>query len=417
MDVIITSSVLSGSVKAIPSKSVAHRLLICAALADKPTSLLLSSSSDDIDATIACLIALGAGIEKQGEAIIVTPITEVPECPVLDCRESGSTLRFMLPVATALCERVHFTGSGRLPERPITELSNAMKSHGVSFSSEKLPFETRGKLTGGVFDISGNVSSQYLTGLLLALSAIPQDSCVRLSSKLVSSAYAEITLLALTQFGVSVKHSENEYFISANSQYRSPSQLVVDGDWSNAAFFLAAGAIGTSVTVSGLDLHSPQGDKAIIHLLKCFGAGLISGDTWVTASSGKLHGCEVDLTDVPDLLPALAVVAAYAEGETHFVNGAHLRYKESDRLASTASMLKALGGSVQVHKDGLTVFGGTLTGGTVDSFNDHRIAMAAAIAGSICANPVTITRAEAVNKSYPAFFSNYINLGGKADVL
>ncbi|PKM73560.1 MAG: 3-phosphoshikimate 1-carboxyvinyltransferase [Firmicutes bacterium HGW-Firmicutes-16] len=417
MDVIVTPSKLSGSVSSIPSKSVAHRLLICAALADKPTSLVLPSSSDDIDATIGALKALGAVIEREDDTVTITPIGEVPENPVLDCRESGSTLRFMLPVAAALCEHVSFTGGGRLPERPITELSDAMKRHGVSFSSDKLPYEMNGRLTGGEFIISGGVSSQYLTGLLLALPSLEEDSSIKLSSKLVSSAYVDITLLALERFGVKVKRSENEYQISGSNKFRSPERLSVDGDWSNAAFFLAAGAIGVPVTVTGLDSSSPQGDKAIVALLQRFGAEVSSEGTQFTVKPGRLRGCEIDLSEVPDLLPALSVVAAYAEGETNFVNGAHLRYKESDRLASTASMINAMGGKAQAYSDALTVFGGALSGGTVSSFNDHRIAMAAAIAGSACSGPVTITGAEAVNKSHPAFFSDYVKLGGKADVI
>lgn len=413
MDVVVSPSTLSGSVSSIPSKSSAHRLLICAALADKPTSLLLSSSSDDIEATIACLKALGACIGRENDEITITPISQIPANPVLNCGESGSTLRFMLPVAAAFCEDVRFTGGGRLPERPMAELLEAMKLHGVSFSSDKLPFETSGRLVGGEFVLSGGTSSQYLTGLLLALPTLEKDSVVRLSAKLVSSAYVDITLSVLEKFGVRVEHSANEYLVPGSQRFRAPSQLKVDGDWSNAAFFLAAGAIGAPVTVTGLDPNSPQGDKAIVTLLKRFGADVSIDGEQVTVTPRRLRACKIDLSEVPDLLPVLAVVAAVAEGETRFANGMHLKYKESDRLLSTALMINALGGKAEVCGDGLKIMGGGLTGGTVSSFNDHRIAMASAIAGSKCSEPVTILGADAVNKSYPAFFTDYIKLGGK----
>ena len=417
MDVIISPSSLSGSISAIPSKSVAHRLLICAAMADKPTSIFLPSSSADIDATIGCLRALGASIERKADTVIVSPIKELNPNPVLDCCESGSTLRFMLPVAAALCEKARFTGSGRLPERPISELVELMRCHGVSFSSDQLPFETTGKLMGEDFVVSGNTSSQYLTGLLLAMPALQSDSSVTLSSSLVSSAYVDITLLALERFGVKVERSERKYCISGSKKLQSPSELRVDGDWSNAAFFLAAGALGKELTVTGLDLESPQGDKAICSLLKRFGAKITYGTSAVTAAPGELRGCEIDLAEVPDLLPALSVVAAFSEGETRFINGAHLRHKESDRLATTAAMINAMGGKAEESADGLTVLGGGLSGGVVNSFNDHRIAMAAAIAGSVCSKEVTIIGADAVKKSHPSFFNDFEKLGGKANVI
>ena len=413
MDVTVAPSTLSGSVSAIPSKSSAHRLLICAALADKPTTLFLPSSSDDIDTTIGCLKALGGCIVRENDTVTITPIKEIPANRVLDCRESGSTLRFMLPVATALCENVRFTGSGRLPERPIAELTEAMKLHGVSFSSDKLPFETSGRLNGGKFALSGGTSSQYLTGLLLALPILSQDSIIILSNKLVSSAYVDITLSVLEKFVVRVEHSAKEYKVHGNQRPKTQSQLQVDGDWSNAAFFLAAGAIGAPVSVTGLDEASPQGDKAILALLKRFGANVFIDGEKITVTPGQLHGCEIDLSEVPDLLPILAVVAAFAEGETHFINGTHLKYKESDRLASCASMINSLGGKAETQDDGLTVTGGGLTGGTVNSLNDHRIVMAAAVAGIRCPEPVTILGADAVNKSYPSFFTDYKRLGGK----
>lgn len=418
MNLSITPSPLTGTVAAIPSKSAAHRFLICSALADMPTELTLPSSSEDIDATIGCIKTLGADVVRASGTVTVTPVSKPVENPVLDCRESGSTLRFMLPVASAMGGHISFTGRGRLPDRPIGDLVEVLKRRGVSFSSDTLPFEISGILTGGEFALPGNISSQYITGLLLALPKLEQDSTVRLTTKLVSSAYVNITLSVIERFGVRAERSdEGYYFIPGNQTFVSPGRLPMDGDWSSAAFFLAAGAIGCPVTVTGLNPDSPQGDKAVVGLLRRFGANVVSDGDCVTASPGRLRGCEIDLGEVPDLLPALAVVAACAEGETRFVNGSRLQFKESDRLLSAAAMIQALGGKAEKNSDGLTVRGGGLSGGTVKSCGDHRIAMAAAIAGISCSDTVTILGAEAINKSYPAFFSDYSKLGGKVCVL
>jgi 3-phosphoshikimate 1-carboxyvinyltransferase len=339
------------------------------------------------------------------------------ENPLLDCGESGSTFRFLLPVAAALCEHARFTGSGRLPERPIGELMRVMQAHGVSFSNERLPFATAGNLTGGDFSLPGNVSSQYLTGLLLALPTIGSDSTISLTTHLESAAYVDITLHALRRFGVRVRVEDGVYAVSGGQGIQSPGTLRVDGDWSNAAFFLAAGALGNPVTVTKLNLDSPQGDKAILNALRRFGAGVEATTEAVLVSPAQLAGCTIDVGETPDLLPILAVLGACAAGETRLVNAARLRLKESDRLASVSAMLRALGGTVTELPDALVITGGALAGGTVDSCRDHRIAMSAAIAAIRCANEVKILGADAVNKSYPAFYMDYNQLGGHADVV
>ena len=418
----ITPALLSGSVPAIASKSDAHRLLILAALSRGETRLLMEQRSEDINATIGCLRALGAAIEVLPDGVVVRGIEHPNENPLLDCGESGSTFRFLLPVAAALCEHARFTGGGRLPERPIGELMRVMQAHGVAFSAERLPFETAGRLAGGDFSLPGNVSSQYLTGLLLALPLIRSDSKISLTTHLESAAYVEITLHALRRFGVRVRVENGVYPVSGGQGIQSPGTLRVDGDWSNAAFFLAAGALGNPVTVTGLSLDSPQGDKAILDALRKFGAGVDATMTTITVSPAKLVGCMIDVGETPDLLPILAVLGACAAGETRLVNAARLRLKESDRLASVSAMLRALGGTVTELPDALVITSGALTsgalaGGTVDSCRDHRIAMSAAIAAIRCANEVKILGADAVNKSYPAFYTDYNQLGGHADVV
>lgn len=417
MDVKIAPAPLAGTLPAIPSKSDAHRALICSALADRPTVLELPQTSADIDATCACLEALGAIIARRGDSVTVMPIRSLPEKALLDCGESGSTLRFLLPVAAALCPSVCFTGHGRLPERPIGELKSAMEAHGVAFSSEKLPFDTSGLLVGGNYRLPGNVSSQYITGLLLAMPKLSAPSTLILTTALESAAYVDITLHALRRFRISVNLLSNGYAVPGGQTFSSPGTLAVDGDWSNGAFFLAAGALGRPVTLTGLDLDSPQGDKAVLEVLKSFGAEVSVSGGDVTVAPAPLQGITLDVSEIPDLLPILAVVAACASGETRFEGAARLRLKESDRLTATANLLRALGGDAEELPDGLIVRGRALTGGTADGCNDHRIVMAAAVAAIRCAGAVTVTGAEAVHKSYPAFFDDYAKLGGDVHVL
>lgn len=416
MNVRITPAPLSGTIAAIPSKSDAHRLLICAALSDGPTELALSQSSQDIDATVGCLAALGAKIEPTGDALRISPILKPAESPVLDCGESGSTLRFLIPVAAAVCEKAAFTGRGRLPQRPLSQLAAAMESHGVAFSAEKLPLTISGRLRSGEYALPGNVSSQYVTGLLLALPLLEGDSRITLTTGLESAAYVDITLCALGKFGISTTRQKDGFLVPGGQRFRSPGRVTVDGDWSNAAFFLCAGAIGGEITVAGLNPASPQGDRKIAEFLRRFGAKITESEAGITAKRSRLTGCEIDINETPDLLPALAVAAAFAQGETRFVNAARLRLKESDRLTSTANLIHSLGGRAEELPEGLVVHGQKLTGGRADSFHDHRIAMAAAIAAIGCDRPVVIEDAGAAAKSYPAFYQDYAKLGGIADV-
>ena len=417
MNIVIEPSPLKGEIAAIPSKSVAHRMLICAALADGPTTLRIPKTSDDIDATADCLRALGAAITVNNEDYIVEPIAQIENIPLLDCGESGSTLRFLLPVAAAAADRCRFDGHGRLPERPLSDLTDAMKEHGVSFDGEKLPFTIGGRLRGGIYRLPGNVSSQYITGLLLALPLCEEDSVIELTTALESASYIDITLSVLKTFGITVHCERNRYIIPGKQVFRSPGTLPVEGDWSNAAFFLTAAALNNDIAMTGLNPDSAQGDRKIIALLEQLGAVTQKDNGRLTLRSDELKGCTIDIQDTPDLLPVLSVAAAFAQGKTTFINAARLRLKESDRLASSAAMIENLGGRAEVGEDELTVYGTGLIGGTVDSCNDHRIAMSAAVAATRCSKPVTILNAEAVKKSYPGFYNDYNKTGGKAHVL
>lgn len=383
---------LTGTISAIASKSMAHRLMICASLAKEKTEISCATTSKDMEATAACLSAM-----KQGGR--------------LPCGESGSTLRFLLPVAAALGLTAEFHMEGRLPQRPLFPLDRELEAHGITLSRPKEEIlAISGQLTPGNYTLPGDVSSQYISGLLLALPLLDGPSTLTVTGKVESAPYIEMTLSAMKTFGVTVERREHTYYIVPQT-YESPGCVTVEGDWSNAAFWLCAGALGKPVTVTGLNMESLQGDKAVCDILARFGAKVEQAVGKVTVSPAPLTAIDIDAAEIPDLVPVLAVVAAAAEGTTRIYNAGRLRLKESDRLQTVAQMLTALGGKVEEQADGLVITGTALTGGTVDSCNDHRIAMAAAVASALC--PVTVTTAEAVNKSYPQFWEDLARLKGE----
>ena len=418
MNIQISPSPISGTTLAIASKSDAHRKLILASFSDQPTTFLISGGSDDISATIHCLESLGAKFERDKNTLTVIPGPEKKEVELF-ANESGSTLRFLLPVAMAKCEKAHFSGAGRLPERPLTHLVNAMKENGTAFSGDRLPLTATGRLKSGKFVVPGNISSQYVTGLLMALPMLDGDSEIVVEGELASKAYVDITLSTLKEFSLSVTPTKNGYFVPGNQKPKSKGRMTIDGDWSNAALFLAAGAISkTSVTVKGLSMNSPQGDKEIVSLIQKFGADVRVTNDEVTVSGGNLVGLKIDIDKTPDLIAPLGILAAYAKGKTVFTNGARLRLKESDRIRTMKNLILSLGGQAEETEDELIVYGsGALSGGTVDGANDHRIVMAAAIAGAYSVKGARISGAEAVNKSYPGFFDDFNMAGGKADAI
>lgn len=407
---------LGGSVAAIASKSRAHRLLICAALSGNETRIICSETSADIDATVRCLNALGAEITYTSGAFTVKPVTlPISGVRLLDCGESGSTLRFLLPVACALGACASFQMGGRLPSRPLSPLYEELDLHGCVLSPQGIsPLNVSGQLQGGLFKIAGNVSSQFISGLLFALPLVREDSRIELLGAVESKPYIDMTLSALDEFGIVIRQEMNVFQISGNQRYTAKQSVSVEGDWSNAAFWLCAGALGgKSITVTNLNLQSLQGDKNVLSILERFGARLMYGKDSVTVSRGKLRGIDIDAGDTPDLVPVLAAVASVAEGKTMIYNAGRLRIKESDRLKSVTETLGLLGADIAETKDGLVINGkNELMGGTVNAHGDHRIAMTAAIVSAVCSNAVTIQEAEAVNKSYPGFFKDFSALGG-----
>ena len=385
MDITLFPRHLRGDLSVIPSKSQAHRLLICAAFADRPTQLVCPETNRDIDATADCLRALGAEILRTDSGFTIFPIRQTPKTATLPCGESGSTLRFLLPVAGALGLDATFLMEGRLPQRPLSPLWEEMERMGCTLSRPTpSTLRCQGKLRSGAYAIDGGVSSQYITGLLFA-QALMGHSNLEITGVLESKPYVDMTQEVLRLFDT--------------PKFHTPGYLVVEGDWSNGAFWLAANDLGASIALRGLNAGSLQGDRAVVDILAAM-------DKETPVISAK---------DIPDLVPILAVCAAAKQGAL-FTDIRRLRLKESDRVATVIAMIDALGGKAEATENTLTVFGTGLRGGIVDACNDHRIAMSAAIAATVCTQPVVLLGAEAVNKSYPAFWNEYIRLGGKYEL-
>ena len=420
MNIAVKPTPLAGTIRAIDSKSDAHRLLICAGLAAEGTAVALTDLSQDLEATVFCLKAMGCAVNtlSGGGFNVSAPSNFSNLNPVLDCGESGSTLRFLLPVAAALFDGFTVTGRGRLPERPLGPIKEAMAQNGCNFEGEGLPLRVSGRLRQGKFYLPGNVSSQFVSGLLFALPLLEGDSEIILTSPLESGGYTDMTVSALFRFGVNCEQNEKGYFVPGGQKYISPGKVTAEGDWSNAAFWLAAGALVGLITCTGLNPDSLQRDKRMAEILEQMGANVSRRGGAVNVCGGKLRGLDADVADIPDLVPVLAAVMAAAEGKSRILNAGRLRLKESDRLTAVTKMLTALGGDVREEEDSLIINGKErLTGGTTEGFGDHRIVMAAAAAACVCRDKVVINGAEAVEKSYPLFFRDYNKLGGKADVI
>ncbi len=417
MDIELSLQNMNGTIDAIASKSDAHRLLIAAALADDECRLILNSTSNDIEATSSCLEAAGAKITKDTMNLTVAPIKEAPEEAVFDCGESGSTIRFLIPVAAALGIKSIFTGSGRLPERPQTPILKALAENGITVSADgEFPINLSGKLQSGVFTLPGNVSSQFVTGLIFALPLLNGDSEIRLIPPVESKPYINMTIATVKKFGIEIEEKGNSYFVKGNQKYVSPKEIKVDGDWSNGAFYAVFGAL-SDITVNGLFPDSLQGDKAISDIVRKMGADVTQTENALTVKKNGLHGIKIDVADTPDLVPVIAALATFAEGTTTITNAARLRIKESDRLKTVTELIKTAGGDITELPDGLIIKGGKKLKNkfTFDGCNDHRIVMAAAVLSF--ASKVTITNAQAINKSYPDFIRDITKLGGVCNVI
>ena len=406
----------TGRVRIPASKSQAHRLLICAALGEEKTEVVCDGISADIAATAKCLRALGAAVEETEAGFLVSPIKKVPEgrCE-LYCGESGSTLRFLLPIVGALGVQAAFHREGRLPQRPLAPLDSVLTAHGMTLSEDGDLLYCSGQLIGGNYTIAGNVSSQYISGLLMALPRLAGESTLTVTGTLESAAYVAMTEDALRLSSVKFSKNGASYAIPGGQRFRLPARTAVEGDWSNAAFFLCMGALAKEgVRVEGLNLKSSQGDRGVLDVLRAFGAAVSEEENAVTVRRGTLRGVTVDASPIPDLIPVLSVVASVAAGETRVENAYRLRLKESDRLQSTANLLRALGGCVEEKEDGLVITGvPVLHGGETQTQNDHRLAMSAAVAACAAMGEVTVDNDACVAKSYPRFWEDYGSLKGE----
>ena len=415
MDLQIIPKKLSGAVTPPPSTSQAHRLLIAAALSGGVSVLHGLAESQDIQATRRCLSALGAGMEDLPDGALRVHglghgIVMAPPYALLDCGESGSTLRFLIPVALLVQGGASFTGRGRLMERPLKPYEDLFREKGVAWKLEDHILTVNGgrgydalALDSGAYRLPGNVSSQFFTGLLFTLPLLNGDSTLMSTTPLESRDYLEMTRQALAAAGVTTRWADENTLCVPGGQVYQPFTATVEADWSQAGFWYAADFLDSQVEIRGLDPDSAQGDKVVSELY------------WKLARPGD---AEIDVSGCPDLLPPLAVMAAVRSGTTRFTNAARLRMKESDRLSTITAALTALGAEVHEEPDRLIIVGKpSLPGGTVDSANDHRIAMMAAIAATGCTGPVTIRGAECVQKSYPDFWEVYRSLGGDIHVL
>lgn len=408
-----------GAVAAPPSKSDVHRAVICAALSGGVCKISPVALSNDIRATIGCVEALGAEASVENDVLTVDgSAVFAKKTATLDCIESGSTLRFMIPVAAAGGVEARFTGSGSLVSRPIGLYSQIMPEKGVSLEGgDGLPLKISGKLKSGVFKVPGNISSQFISGLMFALPLLRGDSDIILTSPIQSAGYINMTIRTMEKFGIEVDVTDTGWHVRGGQRY-IPSDYRTDGDWSQAAFYLVSGAVNGEITVNNLNTDSKQGDRKIAELLREFGAEVIQEADSVTVKKSDMKGIEIDASQIPDLVPALAVCASFADGVTRITNAERLRIKESDRLISTAALINSLGGEAKELPDGLVIRGSrTLIGGTVKGFNDHRIVMSAAICAAGSENPIICTDALSVNKSYPGFFDDYNSVGGKSEII
>lgn len=391
----------AGLVTPPPSKSLSHRALICAALASDNGESILENlgASNDITATEKALSLLCATAKAR--------VSDESGVTLVDCGESGSTLRFLVPLAAIYEQEIAFTGQGLLMERPMAVYEAILRQAGAFYTHEGERIRVRGPMKAGDYKLPGNISSQFISGLLLALPLLDGDSGLHLTTSLESTAYVDMTIDVMARFGVTVAPTATGWRLPGNQRYK-PTQYRVEADYSQAAFFLAAAALGRDVRCRGLSRSSVQGDMAIIRILEEMGAVLTWKNNIVSVESERLKPVTVDAREIPDLIPPIAVLCCYCDGKSRIVNAGRLRFKESDRLHALALELGSLGADITEEEDSLTIHGKpSLPGGDVHAHNDHRIAMAMAVAAIRCDGPVRLTGWESVSKSYPAFWDDF----------
>lgn len=403
-DILIHPSKLFGEIDSISSKSFAHRALIMAGLSKNPTNIYINEFSKDINVTIDSLENLGVKIKKDKNLVKITPPKEKNEKATIDMYESGSSLRFFTGVCSHFSKNTKILGEKRLAQRPNLELINNLRQNGLEISSNKIPYTIKGELKSGQFEFFENKSSQYITAIMLAASKLDGKTYIKLKQKPESIGYIDITRKVLKDFNVDVKKENHSYMIE-NPQIKSPKNYYVEGDWSNAAFFYGANLLGSKIKIKNLNEKSLQKDREIVEICQK-----------IKKCKKENKEIKIDISQIPDLCPIVAVLLTFLDKPSFIINGKRLRLKESDRLESTSKMLNDLGANCQIIGDGIKI-SGKINGGQVDSFNDHRIVMAASIGSLLAKKNIIIKNYKAVNKSYPSFFKTFEKLGGKIEYL
>lgn len=419
----ITPSILGGEIKIPPSKSLCHRAIICASLSEGVSIIENFILSDDMTATIGGMEALGADIEKITsendnnstlELKIKGGFKKIKD--TIDCIESGSTLRFLIPIALLDSGKITFTGSGKLVSRPIQPYLDIFNRQNIKYMLQngQLPFTAEGVLKSGEYEVKGNISSQFITGLMFALPLLSGDSKIIITTELESKGYIDLTLDVLGKYGIEIGNKDyKEFYIKGNQKYLNK-DYYVEGDFSQAAFWIVAGLLGNGISCKRLNINSLQGDRVILDIIRKMDGHFEEKEDRIDVYGSETIGTVIDASQCPDLVPILAVLGALSTGTTKIINAARVRIKESDRLKAISEELIKLGADIKELEDGLIINGkDQLEGGTVDSWNDHRIAMALAVASIKCKDSVTITNSSAVKKSYPGFWNDFKSLGGK----
>lgn len=422
----VTPMPFKGQVKIPPSKSIAHRALISASLSEGKSKISNVAFSDDIIATLEAMKSLGVevlNIEKEDEHTSTVTINGTSDLKLInntiDCFESGSTIRFLMPLVTLPNKEVTVTGRGRLVERPMDTYYDMFDKQNIKYKTTngQLPVTIEGKLSPGNFEMRGDISSQFITGLLFTLPLLDGDSKIVITTELESKGYVDLTLDMLKKFDIEVENKDYQEFCVKGNQKYLAHDYKVEGDYSQVAFWIVAGILNGEIKCNDLDLKSLQGDKVVLDIVKEMGGDLTEDGDSVLVRKSKTHGTVIDASECPDIIPVLSVLAAVSEGETRVINGKRLRIKESDRLNSTATIINMMGGHVEELEDGLIITGvEKLKGGTtIDSYGDHRIAMALGVASTVCEEPIVITNSHVVSKSYPNFWEDFVKVGGKID--
>ncbi|GAA0771601.1 3-phosphoshikimate 1-carboxyvinyltransferase [Clostridium subterminale] len=418
--IIIKPKLLKGNIVVPPSKSLGHRGIIAATLSRGISRVDNIQFSKDIEATMDIMKELGAVLNTEYHSLHIdgSNIFSYDKSLDLKCNESGSTLRFLIPLALTKKGDYVFHGEGKLISRPLDPYYDIFREKGIEYSTkgEGLPLKVSGKLTSGTYRVRGDISSQFITGLLFSLPLIKGNSKIEITTKLESKGYIDLTLEVLKDFGIEIENNNYKEFNIRGAQRYHSRDYYIEGDYSQGAFFLVAGALGSPIICSELNKNSLQGDKVILDILEAMGCSIDESEEGIKVNPSRTKGIEIDASNCPDLVPILTVLASLSEGETRIINAKRLRIKECDRLHAITTELSKLGANIIELEDSLIISGvSELKGGEVNSHNDHRIVMALAIAATRATEEVIINNPSAVEKSYPNFFKDYLKLGGECD--